>query len=104
MPADVQLDAFTESADEEQQKRDARAWLDRMMAHRLPGDVRVRFEALDVGDKFVQKLTLRVFKDKQGGLRELARVSRLYGVEGGKAADAVETWLDGVYRPHCSLV
>ncbi|KAL0261038.1 hypothetical protein SLS55_004730 [Diplodia seriata] len=104
LTADVQLDAFTESADEEQQKRDARAWLDRMMAHRLPGDVRVRFEALDVGDKFVQKLTLRVSKDKQGGLRELARVSRLYGVEGGKAADAVETWLDGVYRPHCSLV
>lgn len=103
LTSDVQLEAFsTPSADEEQQKRDARAWLDALTALPAGRDVRVRFEALDVGEKFVQKLTLRV--SKEGGLRELARFSRLHGVERGANADSVDAWLEDAYRPHCSLV
>ncbi|OJD37642.1 2 cyclic-nucleotide 3-phosphodiesterase [Diplodia corticola] len=102
LTSDVQSDVFSKSSDEQQQKRDARAWLEGLADLPAGRDVRVRFETLDVGEKFVQKLTLRVLKE--GGLRELARVSRLHGVEGGSNVDAVETWLDRAYRPHCSLV
>lgn len=103
LTSDVQLESFsTPSADEEQQKCDARAWLDALTALPAGRDVCVRFEALDVGEKFVQKLTLRV--SKEGGLCELARLSRLHGVERGSNAGSVDAWLEDAYRPHCSLV
>lgn len=100
LTSDVFSEAFSQSQDEEQQKRDAQAWLDGLA---LPTgrDGKVRFEALDVGERFVQKLTLRVRHD---GVRELASVSRLHGVEKGQNEAAVETWLNTVYKPHCSLV
>ncbi|GME23132.1 2 cyclic-nucleotide 3-phosphodiesterase [Neofusicoccum parvum] len=103
LTSDVPSATFTTSSDEAQQKRDARAWLD-SLGPLLPAnhDVRVRFEALDVGERFVQKLTLRV--RKEGGLAQLARVSRLQGVLGGADADVAESWLEQSYRPHCSLV
>lgn len=105
LTSDVPLQAFhssNDSNDEAQQKRDAQVWLTKLLLD-LPADddVRVQFEALDVGDKFVQKLTLRV---RNRGVRELARVCRLHGVERGEDGPAVEHWLKDGYRPHCSLV
>ncbi|KAH7027098.1 2',3'-cyclic-nucleotide 3'-phosphodiesterase [Macrophomina phaseolina] len=119
LTAAIEAAAFSHaSAPEPQQKRDAQAWLDGL---RLPAaaDVRVRFAALDVGEQFVKKLTLRVRNEAEregegagSGLRELARVARLRGVElkgrgkeeSRERREVVERWLDEAYLPHCSLV
>ena len=80
--------------------------------------VRVSFISLNVSQIVVQKLTLGVYKALEGkvsGLCDLARVSRIYGVElerqsidesrsAEEAARAVVTWLLEEYRPHCSLL
>ncbi|KAK5171570.1 hypothetical protein LTR04_001594 [Oleoguttula sp. CCFEE 6159] len=68
------------------------------------GDVVVRFEALDVGEAFVKKLTLRVANDDGGaGVVELATRCRSKGVEGGDTKKA-EEWARKKFMPHCSLL
>ncbi|KAK7536015.1 2',3'-cyclic-nucleotide 3'-phosphodiesterase [Phyllosticta citribraziliensis] len=103
LTSDVPIDLFTRAGedDEARRKADAQAWLDSVRVS-LPrsSDVDVRFRALDVGDKFVQKLTLRVEKE---GVKDLALWSRILAVENGLNTPA-QQWADDVYRPHCSLI
>lgn len=75
------------------------AWLNSLP---LPSasSVRVRFTALRTHDVFFRRCFLEVAKGN--GVEELARVARLWGVEGGDA-DKVEGWLRG-FGPHVSLM
>ena len=62
----------------------------------------MKFEALDVGDVFFKKMTIRVRKDSEG-LVDLAVECRAKGVEDGDVGKARE-WARGSYEPHCSLL
>ncbi|KAK7727056.1 hypothetical protein SLS57_003086 [Botryosphaeria dothidea] len=66
LTSDVFSEAFSQSQDEEQQKRDAQAWLDGLA---LPTgrDVKVRFEALDVGERG----TMPISEEKKAELQTL---------------------------------
>lgn len=75
------------------------AWLDSLP---LPSasSVRVRFTALRTHDVFFRRCFLEVAPGN--GVEELARVARLWGVEGGDG-EKVEGWLRG-FGPHVSLM
>lgn len=75
------------------------AWLDALP---LPpaSSVRVRFAGLRTHDVFFRRCFLEVAPGN--GVEELARVARLWGVEGGDG-EKVEGWLGG-FGPHVSLM
>ncbi|KAK7511578.1 2',3'-cyclic-nucleotide 3'-phosphodiesterase [Phyllosticta citriasiana] len=103
LTSDVPLDLFTraQDVDEARCKADAQAWLDSIRVSLPRGsEVDVRFRGLDVGNKFVQKLTLRV---ERQGVRDLALWSRVLAVEDGLNTPA-QRWADEAYWPHCSLI
>ncbi|KAK8193108.1 2',3'-cyclic-nucleotide 3'-phosphodiesterase [Phyllosticta capitalensis] len=103
LTSDVPVDLFSRAPenDEARRKADAQAWLDGIRPSLPRGsEVDVRFQALDVGQKFVQKLTLRVEKE---GVKPLALWSRILAVEDGLDQPA-QRWANELYRPHCSLI
>ncbi|KAF2145531.1 uncharacterized protein K452DRAFT_355968 [Aplosporella prunicola CBS 121167] len=101
LTSDIAPSVFSPALDESQQKSDAQAWIDQLPNIPKGGDVVVKFQALDVGEAFVKKLTLRVEK---GGVKELAFRARMYGVEKGGAPHNAEEWVKNSYGPHNSLV
>ncbi|KAK8156350.1 2',3'-cyclic-nucleotide 3'-phosphodiesterase [Phyllosticta citrichinensis] len=103
LTSDVPVDLFTRAGEDDEARRraDAQAWLEGVKVSLPRGDeVDVRFRELEVGDKFTQKLKLRV---EQNGIADLALWARILAVEDGLSTPA-QRWVDDVYRPHLSLI
>lgn len=62
----------------------------------------VAIGAVDVGDVFFRKITMRCEKTTQ--LCDLAAHCRAAGVRDAGGMDGAREWVGGEYRPHCSLM
>lgn len=78
-------------------------WLDSLALVTEPvnGKISICLDAIEPGEAFFKKLTLRASKDD--GLVQLAAACRSRGVENGDT-DQAQNWAEREYLPHLSLM